>query len=358
MILPHQSGDIPPSHLKAGLETGAARRSLAPLRRLLGFQILATGSYVPEQVVTNADLREELGFDDQWIVQRTGIKERRKVSSGEATSDLCYEAARRCIDSAGVNKDDIDLLILATFSPDMAFPATACILQDRLELRCGAFDLQAACAGFMYALSVGGSFVRAGSSKMCLVVGGDANSRITNPKDPKTYPLFGDGAGAVLVGPGSAEQGFLAYHLGSDGAGGDLLSRPAGGSRRPFAAGDIDTGDQLLQMNGPAVFTWAVNTVTQSIEEVLQEAGVAPSEVDLFIPHQANVRILNAVSDVLGISRDKVFVNLDRYGNTSAGSIPLALDEAVRSQEFRRGKKVLLSGFGSGLTFGTALLRW
>ena len=352
--VPHTSADVP----RTRPQTAGEKKLLAPTHTLTGFQILATGSYVPDTVVTNADLKERHGFDDTWIIQRTGIKERRQVSEEMATSDLCYEAARRCIDSAGVDKDDIDFLILATFSPDMAFPATACLVQDRLEIRCGAFDLQAACAGFMYALVVGANFVKAGNSKLCLIVGGDANSRITNPRDQKTYPLFGDGAGAVLIGPGDPSQGFLSYHLGSDGSGGELLSRPAGGSRRPVTAGDIDAGHQFLQMNGPAVFTWAVNTVTQSIQEVLGQAQLTPADIDFFIPHQANIRIVNAVSDVLGIPRDKVFTNLDRYGNTSAGSIPLALDEAVRTLSISRGSKILLSGFGSGLTFGTAVLNW
>lgn len=333
-------------------------RTLAPLRTMMGFQIVGTGSYVPDRVVTNADLREQCGFDDAWIVQRTGIRERRHADDGIATSDLCFEAARRCIDSAGVDKDEIDLVIVATFSPDMAFPATACLLQDRLELRCGAFDLQAACAGFMYGLSVAGNFVKAGSSKLCLVVGGDANSKITNPRDQKTYPLFGDGAGAVLVGPAGESQGFLSYHLGSDGSGGELLSRPSGGSRRPVTAEDIDAGLHLLQMDGPAVFQWAVNNVTESVREVVEHAGLSPADIDLFVPHQANIRIVNAVGDVLGIPRDKIYTNLDRFGNTSAGSIPLALDEAVRSRCIQRGERILLTGFGAGLTFGSAVLIW
>lgn len=350
----HVSTDAP----AATTQRTETSRRLARCAALTGFQIVGTGSYVPDTVVTNADLHDRLGFDDQWIVQRTGIRERRHVPEGMATSDLCYEAARRCLDSSGVDRDEIDLLVVATFSPDMAFPATACLLQDRLELRCGAFDLQAACAGFMYALAVAANFVKTGSARLALAVGGDANSRITNPKDSKTYPLFGDGAGAVLVGPAGESQGFLSFQLGSDGAGGDLLSRPAGGSRMPVTAEMLDAGLQLLQMDGPAVFQWAVNTVTDSISETLAHAGLAPGEVDLFVPHQANVRIVHAVSDVLGIPRERVFTNLDRYGNTSAGSIPLALDEAVRTADVRRGSKILLSGFGAGLTFASGVLRW
>lgn len=348
-------------HVSLDAPAGVAATAGAPIARtwtLTGFQILGTGSYVPDPVVTNEDLRERFGFDAKWIVQRTGIRERRHVPEHMATSDLCYEAARRCIDSSGVNTQDIDFLVLATFSPDMAFPATACLLQERLELRCGAFDLQAACAGFMYGLAIAANFVKAGSSKLCLVVGGDANSRIINCRDSKTYPLFGDGAGAVLVAPGDPSQGFLAYQLGADGSGGDLLSRPAGGSRLPVTAEAIDAGLQLLQMDGPAVFQWAVETVTQSITETLAHAKLTASDIDLFVPHQANIRIVNAVADVLGIGRDRVFTNLHRYGNTSAGSIPLALDEALREMHVPRGAKILLSGFGSGLTFGTAVLQW
>jgi 3-oxoacyl-[acyl-carrier-protein] synthase-3 len=326
-------------------------------RSLCGVQIIGTGSYVPDRVITNEELHATLGFDPAWIIQRTGIRERRFAAPTQATSDLCVEAARRCIDSAHIDTRDIDLLLVATFTPDQSFPATACIVQDRLKLECGAFDVQAACSGFMYALVSGMAYVGSGQSQLCLVVGGDCNSRIINPKDSKTYPLFGDGAGAVLLAPGASDQGLLAYRLGSDGSGGPLLERPACGSRMAPSAEAIEQGLHYLHMDGRAVFRWAVNILTDSTQEVLERAGLAASQLDLVIPHQANIRIINAATDVLGLPRDKVFNNLDRYGNTSGGSIPIAMDEARSAGHLNRNDKILLSGFGAGLTWGTAILR-
>jgi 3-oxoacyl-[acyl-carrier-protein] synthase-3 len=232
------------------------------------------------------------------------------------------------------------------------------MIQNRLGLLCGAFDVQAACAGFMYALTVGAQFVKSGNSKLCLVVGGDTNSRIINPGDMKTYPLFGDGAGAVLLAEGSNDQGFISYQLGSDGSGGELLMRPSCGSRYPISKEAIEKNDHFMQMDGRAVFRWAVNMVTDSANEVMYEAGLTADDIRLFVPHQANIRIINAVSDVLGFPRDRVFNNLHRYGNTSAGSVPIALDEALNEGRFSRGDHLLVSGFGAGLTWGSAVLRW
>jgi 3-oxoacyl-[acyl-carrier-protein] synthase-3 len=217
-------------------------------------------------------------------------------------------------------------------------------------------DVQAACSGFMYALVTGMSMVGAGQSQLCLVIGGDCNSRIINPKDLKTYPLFGDGAGAVLLAPGAPDQGLLAYRLGADGSGGPLLQRQAGGSRIPPTPEAIEKGLHYLEMDGRAVFKWAVNILTDSVEEVLARAGLTASDLDLVIPHQANIRIINAATDVLGFPRDKVFNNLERYGNTSGGSVPIAMDEARSAGHLNRKDKVLLSGFGAGLTWGTAIL--
>ncbi len=331
-------------------------RLLDRTRTLCGVQVIGTGSYVPERVVTNEELFTSYGMDPAWIIQRTGIRERRMAAPEQATSDLCVEAAQRSIDSAHVDTRDIDMLVVGTFTPDMSFPSTACLVQDRLKLDCGAFDVQAACSGFMYALVTGMTYVGSGQSQLCLVIGGDCNTRIINPKDVKTYPLFGDGAGAVLLAPGAPDQGLLAYRLGSDGSGAALLNRPACGSRMVATAEAIEQGLHYLHMDGRAVFKWAVNILTDSTCEVLERAGMTVDQIDLVVPHQANIRIINAATDVLGFAREKVFNNLERYGNTSAGSIPIALDEARSAGYFNRGDKILISGFGAGLTWGTAIL--
>jgi 3-oxoacyl-[acyl-carrier-protein] synthase-3 len=327
-------------------------------RVLTGLQILGTGSYVPEHVVTNDDLRASHGFDPQWIINRTGIHERRFAPPHQATSDLCTIAAQRCLRAAGCDASEVDLIIVGTMTPDMAFPSTACMVQDRLKATCPAFDLQAACAGFVYALITAAQFVAAGTAKRALVIGGDCNSRVINPGDQKSYPLFGDGAGAVLLGPGERNQGMLAYQLGADGSGGDLLNRPACGSRMPPTAEAIEQGLHFLTMDGRAIFKWAVRMLADSALAVLHRAGREVADVRWFIPHQANVRIIHAATDVLGFDRDNVFKNLDRYGNTSGGSIPIALDEAYRQSDIRRGDLILFSGFGAGLTWGTALWAW
>jgi 3-oxoacyl-[acyl-carrier-protein] synthase-3 len=327
-------------------------------RSLTGVRIVGTGSYVPDSVITNEHLHARLGFDSDWIVKRTGILERRHALPHQATSDLCHEAARRCIDGSGVNPKDIDLLVLATFSPDMAFPATACLVQDRLKLNCPAVEIEAACAGFMYGLITAAAYVVSGASDLALVIGGDCNSRVVNPDDLKTYPLFGDGAGAVLLTRGRPDQGILSYSMGSDGSGGDLLSRPACGSRLPPTPELLARGLHYMHMDGRAVFRWAVAILCDTIQDVLAHGKVSARDVNLYIPHQANIRIINAAIDVLHINRGKVFNNLDRYGNTSAGSVPLALDEAVAEGRVKDGDLLVLSGFGGGLAWGTALIRW
>lgn len=327
-------------------------------RSLMGVRVLGTGSYVPDAVVSNDHLHQRFGFDSDWIVKRTGIRERRHALPHQATSDLCYEAAVRCLDSADVKPRDIDLIVLATFTPDMSFPSTACLLQDRLKITGAALEVQAACAGFMYALITGAAYVASGASETALIIGGDCNSRILNPADIKTYPLFGDGAGAVLLTRGRADQGLLSFSLGSDGGGGDLLSRPACGSRLPPTPELLSKGLHYMHMDGRAVFRWAVAILSDTIQDVLHASHLHPRDVDLYIPHQANIRIINAAIDVLHIPRSKVYNNLDRYGNTSAGSVPLALDEAVGDGRLRPGQLVCLSGFGAGLAWGTAVMRW
>jgi 3-oxoacyl-[acyl-carrier-protein] synthase-3 len=324
----------------------------------MGVQILASGRYVPETVVTNHDLLETHGFDPDWIVNRTGIHERRFAPPHQATSDLCAHAATRCLKAAGCDASEVDLLVVGTFTPDMCFPSTANLVQDHLRLNCPAFDIQAACAGFVYALVTAAQFVAAGTSRRALVIGGDCNSRVINPGDQKSFPLFGDGAGAVLLAPGSADQGMLAYQLGSDGSGGDLLSRPACGSRIPPSPEALAEGLHYLTMDGRAVFKWAVRILADSSTAVLNKANVGVKDIRWFIPHQANVRIIHSASDVLGFSREVVYKNLERYGNTSGGSIPIALDELIEDGQIDRGDLILTSGFGAGLNWGTALWRW
>ncbi|MCA9229835.1 MAG: ketoacyl-ACP synthase III [Planctomycetales bacterium] len=329
----------------------------SPLRKLMGVQIVGTGSFVPDNVVANKDL-ESLGCDSDWIVQRTGIRERRHAPAGMSTSDMAVVAAERALKESGVDRDEIDLLLLATLSPDRLMPATATTVQHQLGLSCGAMDLSAACSGFVYALVTAMQFVATGGCRRALVIGSDANSRVINPNDKKTYPLFGDAAGAVVLAPGSQEQGALAYTLGSDGSGTDLLGRIVGGSSKPFDPAAGNDGEWLVSMDGRAVFKWAVRLVEQCSQDVIRAADLSLDQVDWWFLHQANVRILDAAVDSLGIDRDKVVVHLDRYGNTSAGSIPLALDEMLQAGKINRGQLLLMSGFGAGLTWGTTVWRW
>ncbi|WP_162660323.1 3-oxoacyl-ACP synthase III family protein [Tuwongella immobilis] len=324
----------------------------------MGVQIIGTGSYVPEIVITNEQLHARLGFDSDWIVKRTGILERRHALPEQATSDLSVEAAKRCLAQANVSPKDVDLLVVGTFTPDMSFPSTACLVQDRLGINAPAIEIEAACAGFMYALITAAAYVVSGVSEMALVIGADCNSRILNPDDIKTYPLFGDGAGAVLLTKGRPDQGILAYSMGADGAGGPLLCRPSGGSRMPPSIADIQAAQHYMVMDGRAVFRWAVEILCDSIQDVLKAAQVTAGDVDLYLPHQANIRIINASIDVLHIPRNKVYNNLEKYGNTSAGSIPIALDEAMAENRIQPGNLIVMSGFGAGLTWGTALMRW
>ena len=327
--------------------------------QVAGVQIAATGSYVPEEVVTNEDLAA-LGCDSEWIIRRTGIHARRRASEDQATSDLCYEAAVRCIKEAEISVDDIDMIIVATMTPDHPTPSTACHLQRRLGAVAPAMDVNAACAGFMYGLITGSQFIAAGNNQCVLVVGADMMSSTVNPDDKKTYPLFGDAAGAVLLTPDSESSGssILSYQVGSEGCGGEMLCIPAGGTRQELTPDRHAQGKQFLTMDGRNVFKWAVRVFDESAKQVLQQADVDPGELAVVVLHQANQRIIDSAVSDLNVEREKVFVNLDQYGNTSGASIPLALDEVVREGKLKRGDFVLLCGFGAGLAWGTALLRW
>lgn len=337
-----------------------------------GVRILGSGAFVPDNLVTNEDLAA-LGCDSEWIVRRTGIRQRRHATEDQATSDLCYEAAVRCLADASVSVDELDLILVATITPDHFTPSTACHLQQRLGAFAAAMDIGAACAGFMYALTTGAQFVASGNAKRVLVIGADLMSRTVDPNDKKTYPLFGDGAGAVLIGPDdgcSADgagvdeanqegpSGILSYQLGSEGCGGEMLCIPAGGTRLPLTEATRSEGLQYLRMDGRNVFKWAVRVFAESAKDVLKAAQITPDELGLVVLHQANQRIIDSAVSDLGVSADKVFVNLDRYGNTSGASIPLALDEAFKEDRLRRGDYVLLCGFGSGLAWGTAVMRY
>ena len=321
-------------------------------------KIAGIGSYVPEKQVTNEDLAA-LGCDSDWIVRRTGIHCRYHAREDQATSDLCYEASIKAMKSADVCAEEIDLVIVATMTPDHPTPSTACHLQRRLGVTAPAMDLNAACAGFMYGMITAGQFIATGNSRCVLVVGADMMSRMIDPEDKKTYPLFGDAAGAVVMKPSEdATSEVLSYQLGSEGCGGELLCIPAGGTRMQSTPESIAEGKQFLQMDGRNVFKWAVRVFDESTKDVLDDAGVEAEDVSLVVMHQANQRIIDSAVSGLNLPADRVFVNLDQYGNTSAASIPLALDEAVQAGQVHKGDLVLMCGFGAGLSWGTALMRW
>lgn len=333
------------------------RTPLPRLHTLMGMQVLGTGSSAPENVVRNEDLAA-LGMDPEWIVQRTGIRERRHVVPGQATSDICVEAGQRALAAAGVAPDEIELLVVGTFTPDYQVASTAANVQDRLGLACGAIEISAACAGFVYALVNASQYIATGAARKALVLGADCNSRVVDPSDPKVYPLFGDGAGAVVLASGSPQQGLSAYLIGADGSGGEMLYRPMGGSRIVASHEALDAGYNLLRMDGKGVFKWATRVLVETIHQVLDHAGLKLADIDVFVLHQANLRIVESAAESLGIDRSKLVINIDRYGNTSGGSVPLALDETVRAGRIRPGMRVLMSGYGAGLSYGTLIFAW
>lgn len=320
--------------------------------------ILGTGSYVPAKIVTNFDLEKRLDTSDEWIRSRTGIRERRIAAPNEATSDLALAAARRAMEEAQTGPSDLDLIVVATCTPDMPFPATAAIVQAELRAsRAAAFDINAVCSGFSYALDIATQMLAAGAYNRALVIGADVMSRTLNWDDRSTCVLFGDGAGAVVLGPVD-DGGVIGSVLGSDGAGAPLLCVPAGGSRDPISPEAIEERRNTMQMNGREVYKFAVQVMGEAALEALTRCGLTPSDVALFIPHQANIRIIESAARRLDLPADRVFVNLDRYGNTSAASIPLALDEAARSGRIAAGDIVVTVGFGAGLTWGANVIQW
>jgi 3-oxoacyl-[acyl-carrier-protein] synthase III len=320
--------------------------------------ITGLGCHVPERVVTNDDLSKLVDTSDEWIRTRTGIRERRYAADDEALSDIALPAARLALERSETHPAELDLLIVATVTPDMIFPSTAAILADRLGATdAAAYDLSAGCTGFMYGIAQAAGMLAAGLSRRSLVVGADVLSKVMNFADRSTCVLFGDGAGAAVLERVPAE-GFLGFELGADGAGGVDLQMPAGGSRLPASAETVAGGLHYVQMNGRQVFKFATRVLVSSAESLLAKTGVAIDEVDVYVPHQANVRIIDHAVAKLGIPEERVVMNVDRYGNTSSASIPLALAEAVGDGRVRKGSMVLMTGMGAGLTWGSALMRW
>ena len=322
-------------------------------------KIAGIGAYLPKSVLSNHDLEKKIDTTDHWITERTGIRERRIAAPDEAASDLAVHAANGALESAKIMAKDIELIIVATATPDMLFPSTACLVQDRLGAnRAVAFDLMAACSGFVYALQVGDLYIRTGLYQKVLVIGSEVMSRIVDWSDRSTCILFGDGAGAVVLTGTTEEDGILSIHLHSDGRLWDLIQVPGGGSRVPPSPDLISSHQQFIKMKGSETFKVAVRALEDTIHEAMKANGVSISDVDLFVPHQANIRIIEATIQRLKLPLSKVMINLDRYGNTSAASIPIALEEAVKSSRVKKGDLVLLATFGAGLTWSSALLRW
>jgi 3-oxoacyl-[acyl-carrier-protein] synthase-3 len=314
--------------------------------------ITGLGCHVPERVMTNDDLREFIDTSDEWIVARTGIKERRIAKPEEAMTDIALPACIRALEMAGVEAATVDLLIVATITPDMAFPSTAALLADQLGMPdAAAYDLSAGCTGFMYAIAQAYAMLAAGLAERALVVGGDVLSKILDWSDRSTLVLFGDGAGAVMLEAVPA-GGFLGFELGADGGGGDNLWLPGSGSRA------FEDSERFVKMNGREVFKFATRVMVSSAQAILAECGKTVDEIDVYVPHQANIRIINHAAEKLGIPEEKIVVNVDRYGNTSSGSIPLALADAADDGRLGPGKLVLMTGMGAGLTWGSALIDW
>ncbi|MBW4040486.1 MAG: ketoacyl-ACP synthase III [Acidobacteria bacterium] len=323
-------------------------------------KISAVGAYVPPKLLTNADLERMVATNDAWIVERTGIRERHIVEAGVATSDLATEAAKRCLAARGIDASEVEVIIVATVTPDMFFPATACLVQDKLGAK-GAwgFDLSAACSGFPYALQVGTKLIESGAHKKVLVIGADVMSSVIDYSDRTTCVIFGDGAGAVLLEPCVAgEVGMVDYHHEIDGAGGVSLNMPGGGSLHPSTAETVAAKMHYVHQDGQAVYKFAVRKMSEAAETLLARNGIAGSELGCFIPHQANLRIIHSTAERLGMPMESVIVNIDRFGNTTAATIPMAMQTALDEGRLKKGDLVLLASVGAGFTVGATLLRW
>lgn len=322
-------------------------------------KILGTGSSLPEKIVTNFDLAKIVDTNDEWIQSRTGIKERRMATSEEQTSDFAAEASKRALEMAGVKAEDIDLVLVATMTPDMPFPSTACIVQDKIgATKASAFDLEAACSGFVYGVTVAKQFISTGFYDNVLVIGAETMTKILDFEDRNTCVLFGDGAGAVVLGPSHDESGFLGMELGADGSGGDVLNMPGGGTLNPATEKTVNDRLHYLKMEGSEVFKFAVRIMGKASLNAIEKSDLTVNDIDFLVPHQANIRIINSAAKKLKLPMEKVHVNLDKYGNMSAASIPVALDEANRDGKIKTGDNVVLVGFGAGLTWGSCVVKW
>lgn len=329
------------------------------LNSLRGVRICGTGSYLPPNILTNAELEGLVDTNDEWIRSRTGISQRHIAHKEIATSDLATGAALNALQAAGLEATDIDMIIVATATPDMVFPSTACLVQKNIGAgHCAAFDLEAACTGFNYALNIGAQFIRTGFYNRVMVIGAETFSRIVDWKDRNTCILFGDGAGAVIIEPCEQGKGIIASIMKADGTGGDLLYVPGGGSKYPSNLESVEKRMHFIKMNGNDVYKFAVRVIGDVVIEALESCGLSPADIDVLIPHQANMRIIEAARKKLNLTEDKVIITINKYGNMSAASIPVALDETVKLGKIQKGNIVAIVGFGAGLTWGANIIRW
>lgn len=329
------------------------------MKTLKSVGIIGVGAYTPEKVLTNSDLEKMVDTTDEWITSRTGIKERRVAGENEACSDLALKAAERALENAGVAATDIDLIIVATITPDFMFPATAAIVQHKLgAVKAAAFDLEAACTGMIYGMITGANFIATGSYKNVLVIGSEAMSKIIDWTDRDTCVLFGDGAAAVVLSEVEDGYGILGFHLAADGSGGAYLDQPGGGTRNPASFETVGDKMHFLKMKGKEVFKFAVTALPETVLNTLNSVNAKPADVDLYIPHQANYRIIDAAAKKLEQPLEKFYMNMERFGNTSSASIGIALDEVLRAGKIKKGDNIVMVGFGAGLTYGSCLVKW